>query len=105
MNASSDIIFILVAVYTIYRGITILTTGKLQVREEERIKQFSEKGIRRYKLLSAAMNIVCGLILIAAIAAKMLNLVDRSAYRYILLAALVVMIAAYVILWNSCKKC
>ena len=50
------------------------------------------------------MNIVCGLILIAAIAAKMLNLVDLTVFRIIALVVIAVMLIIYLMIRNSCKN-
>ena len=108
MNFVSDNLdsFVMIAfgIYFIIRGFMILTTGKLGPREEAKLHDFSEKGVKRYKVLSAATNIIGGLLTIGISIVGILHLVDRNVMRISVLAILAVLIAVYCIIRNSCKK-
>ena len=69
-----------------------------------RLNDFSENGLRKYKILSSVMNIVGGLLCVAVSVIKMFNLVDSFIFKVVVIAILVVMIVVYVIIRNSCKK-
>ena len=100
----SQILVLVLAIYCIGRGIMVLFTGKLGEREAARLRNFSENGIRRYKLLSAVMNLVGGVVMVVAAVVRMLNLADISLFRIILLVILAVMVAVYYIIYKSCKN-
>ena len=86
----SDILFIAIGIYCIIRGIMILLTGKLTRSEEAAARNYSANGLKRYKLLTAVMNIFGGLIVSVVFLIKMLNLINGSLYRIVLLVLLVV---------------
>ena len=94
----------LIGIYCIFRGVMILVTGKLSEREEARLGEISENGLRKYKMLTAVINIVSGVIVSGVVALRLLNLIDPNVFRIILLAALVVLLVSYVFLRNSCKN-
>ena len=100
----SGLLFIVLGIFGIFRGIRILTTGKIPEREEARLGDLSENGLRKYKLLSVFMNIAAGVILIGFCIARFLNLLDPGLLRIIMLAALVILIVIFVIMRNSCKN-
>jgi len=99
-----EIVIIIMGIYTIVRGIMILTTGKLGEREEAGLRGYSAEGIRRYKMLSAGMNIFGGLVVIVFSVIRMFNLIDPNVYRILVLVALVVMVVIYVVIRKSCKN-
>ena len=101
---ASFIIFIALGLYIIFRGVTTLATGKIHPREEAMLEGFSEKGIKRFKLLSAATNIVGGLLVIAVALIRLLNIVDKSVLSLAALAVVVVMLVIYFLIRNSCRK-
>ena len=103
-NQISYIVLILMGIYCIYRGVMLLMTGKLQQREEARLRGFSENGIRKYKMLSAVMNIVGGLLVIGIAVVRILNLVDLTVFRSIALVIIVVMLIIYLMIRNACKN-
>ncbi len=100
----SLVVIIGIGVYCFVRGIMILLTGKLMEREEARISAFSEAGKRRYKLLSAVMNLVTGACVAVLAALRMLNLIGLETYRIILLVVVVLVLAVYLLIWKSCKS-
>ena len=100
----SDILFIVLGIYCIIRGIMILLTGKLTRSEEAAARNYSANGLKRYKLLTAVMNIFGGLIVSVVFLIKMLNLINGSLYRIVLLVLLVVMLIVYFAIRNTCKK-
>ena len=105
MNFELDVyVFIVIGIFIVFRGITTLTTGKLHPREEAGLKDFSENGIRRFKLLSALTNIIGGLAVIAMEVIRLLNLVDRNVLMIATLVVIAVMLAVYFLIRNSCKK-
>lgn len=103
-NQISYIVLILMGIYCIYRGVMLLMTGKLQQREEARLRGFSENGIRKYKMLSAVMNIVGGPLVIGIAVVRMLDLVDLTVFRIIALVIIAVMLIIYFVIRNSCKN-
>ena len=100
----SDILFIGLGIYCIIRGIMILLTGKLTRSEEAAARNYSANGLKRYKLLTAFMNLFGGLIVSVVFVIKMLNLINGSLYRIVLLVLLVVMLIVYFAIRNTCKK-
>ena len=100
----SDIMFIGIGIYCIIRGIMILLTGKLTRSEEAAARNYSANGLKRYKLLTAFMNLFGGLIVSVIFLIKMLNLINGSLYRIVLLVLLVVMLIVYFAIRNTCKK-
>ena len=99
----SQIIFLILGAYCIFRGVMVLLTGKLTEREEANLKDFSEKGLKRYRLLSAVMNIVGGVVVIGIALVRMLGLIEPNMFRILALAILAVMILVYVLIRRSCK--
>lgn len=104
LSNMSDILFIVLGIYCIIRGIMILLTGKLTRSEEAAARNYSANGLKRYKLLTAIMNIFGGLIVSVVFLIKMLNLINGSLYRIVLLVLLVVMLIVYFAIRNTCKK-
>ena len=90
LSNMSDILFIVIGIYCIIRGIMILLTGKLTRSEEAAARNYSANGLKRYKLLTAFMNLFGGLIVSVVFLIKMLNLINGSLYRIVLLVLLVV---------------
>ena len=104
LSNMSDILFIVLGIYCIIRGIMILLTGKLTRSEEAAARNYSADGLKRYKLLTAFMNLFGGLIVSVVFLIKMLNLINGSLYRIVLLVLLVVMLIVYFAIRNTCKK-
>ena len=104
LSNMSDILFIVIGIYCIIRGIMILLTGKLTRSEEAAARNYSANGLKRYKLLTAFMNLFGGLIISVVFLIKMLNLINGSLYRIVLLVLLVVMLIVYFAIRNTCKK-
>ena len=104
LSNMSDILFIVIGIYCIIRGIMILLTGKLTRSEEAAARNYSANGLKRYKLLTAFMNLFGGLIISVIFLIKMLNLINGSLYRIVLLVLLVVMLIVYFAIRNTCKK-
>jgi hypothetical protein len=100
----SDILFIGLGIYCIIRGIMILLTGKLTRSEEAAARNYSANGLKRYKLLTAFMNLFGGLIISVIFLIKMLNLINGNLYRIVLLVVLAVMLIVYFAIRNTCKK-
>ena len=108
MNTGSgeylSFLFIAIGVYLLIRGFMTLTTGKLLPREEATLRDFSENGSKRFKLLASITNIISGLLVIVISVVKMLNLVSADVLRIATLGILAVLIVAYVLIRNSCKN-
>ena len=100
----TQIVCILLGIYCVYRGIMIFVSGKLGAKEEARIRGFSENGVRRYKLFSAVMNIIGGVFVLVVSVIRMLNLVETTAYRIVVLSIVAVILIVYFLIWNSCKN-
>ncbi len=99
-----DLVFIGLGAYGIIRGIMILMTGKLSASEEARAREFSLNGQRRYKLLSAVLSIIAGVLVLIMSVVRMLNNVDPTPFRIGILIAVAVMIVAYYLVLKSCKN-
>ncbi|MBQ6322162.1 MAG: hypothetical protein IJI24_04740, partial [Lachnospiraceae bacterium] len=82
-NQYGQLVFLALGIYCIYKGIMVLTTGKLTAREETKLRSYSENGIRRYKMVSAVTNIFGGIMICAVSIIRMLNLIDTRVYRII----------------------
>lgn len=102
------IFYAAIGVYIIVFGIRILVTGRLNAREEERLEQYTEKSVRAYKLVSAVVSILVGLVLIGEGVLKLLVLqkIIESEYPifYFLLGTVIVLIGIIVIARLRCKK-
>ena len=104
LSNMSDILFIVLGIYCIIRGIMILLTGKLTRSEEAAARNYSANGLKRYKLLTAFMNLFGGLIISVVFLIRMLNLIDSNLYRIVLIVILAVMVIVYFAIRNTCKK-
>ena len=99
-----QIVVIAAGAYCIFRGIMTLLTGKLPEREEVRIKEYSENGMKKYKLLSSLLNIFGGIVVVAGAVLRILNLLDLNLYRILLLVIVAVMVVVYILIRNTCTK-
>ena len=97
-------IFIALGIYCVIKGFMIITTGKLSAAEESRIRDYSPKGIQRDKGLSAITNIIGGILTIGISVVKMMNLMDSNVFRIVALIVIVVLVAIFFVIRNSCKK-
>ena len=104
MNQFGDYIFILLAAFCVIRGIMTIVNGKASAGEEAKIMQYSGTGIRRYRILSATINIVSGLFLISLFVLKIMNIIDPALYKIVGFGGLAIIIVVYIIVRNSCKK-
>lgn len=100
----SQIVILVAGIYCIYRGIMVFLTGKLTQKEEEKVRNYSQAGVRRFKQLSSAMNIVGGVIVAVMSVVKIFGLVNNNVFRIVSLAILAVVVAAYILIMNSCKN-
>jgi cytochrome c oxidase subunit IV len=82
----------------------ILLTGKLTRSEEAAARNYSAEGLKRYKLLTAFMNLFGGLIVSVIFLIRMLNLINGNLYRIVLFVVLAVMLIVYFAIRNTCKK-
>ena len=100
----SQFIFIALGIYCIVRGIMTLSTGNLTAKEEEIMKGYSEKGQKRFRMLSALSNILGGVVVCALSAVRIMNLTNSKTYLIILGIVIVIMVVVYFVVRNSCKK-
>lgn len=99
-----EILLVGIGAFTMARGVLILVTGKLSSREEARIGELSENGMKRYKLLLAIINMVCGGLVVLMSIVEMVTGSNNLIFSIIILAVLVVMIILFIVARNSCKK-
>ena len=104
INDYGQFIFIALGIACVVKGIITVTSGKLPSTEWERVKGYSENGLRKYKVFSAILNIVGGLLCVGISVVKMFNLVEPLLFKLIVIPILVVMIIFYVVIMNICKK-
>ena len=100
----SQIVFIVLGIYCLYRGFVVLVSGKLTDKEEAKIRDFSANGVKRYKMLNAVMNLVGGVLVLVISVVRMLNLVNQDIFRIVALALIVVLLLVYFLVWKSCKN-
>ena len=99
-----QILLIGVGAFTLARGVMILVTGKISARDEARAGELSENGMKRYKLLLAIINMVCGGLVVLMSVVEMVTGSNNLILSIVILAVLVVMIILFVVARNSCKK-
>lgn len=104
MNYGSQIIVMACGIYCIVKGLIILFTGKVTQRELTRLETYSETGVKRYKLLTAVMNIIGGLAIIAIAAVRVLDILDRNTSIALAGVLLAVLIIFYIVILKSCKN-
>ena len=100
----SQVIFIVIGIACVVRGIITITTGKIPGSELARLNGYSENGLRKYKVLSSVINIVGGLLCVGISVVKLFGIFESVTYKIIVFAILIVMIVVYVLLRNACKK-
>lgn len=103
-NQFDHYLFIAIGIYCIIRGIITITTGKISEREEAQLKEYSAKGVKRYKILSSVLNIIGGLFCIAISVLKIMNLFESTTYLIVTMAILVIMVLFYLVIKKSCKE-
>ena len=103
-----DIIIAVVGLYSIFNGVKILITGKLTAREEDRLKNFSKKGARTYKLVYSVVEIIAGLLIIGLGVMNILEaqkiMEDTLLYRIILIGVVLVLVGVLLFSKSKCKK-
>ena len=104
INDYGQFLFIAIGIACVVKGIITITTGKIAEREMMKLNDFSENGLRKFKILSSVMNIVGGLFCVGISVIKLLNIVDPFIFKIVAIAILVVMIVVYVVIRKSCKK-
>ena len=103
-NNFGQYLFIIVGVICVVRGIITITTGKVPASELSKLEGISENGLRKYKILSSVVNIVGGLLCVAISVVKMVGIVQPTLFKLISILILIIIIVAFVILRNACKK-
>lgn len=98
-------IILAMSIYCIFSGARTLLTGKAGAGEEARIAQFTEKAAKKYRKVSAFLNIFAGLILAVMSIIKLVNPdVNRYVYGGVCLGIIVVFLTIYAVTWQQCKK-
>ncbi len=97
-------LFIVIGIYCIIRGIITITTGKISAREEAQLKEYSAKGVKRYKIFLSVSNIIGGLFCIAVSVLKIINFLDQTIYLIVAIAIIVIMLVLDVVIKKSCKE-
>ena len=102
------IVLAAVGVYSIITGVKIILTGSLSAREEAKLKDYSEKGARIYKLSYAITSIVGSFVIFGLAAIYFLEeqkIIEKSLIiRLVLLAVAIVITVALAIIRSRCKK-
>ena len=103
-NDYFNYVIIAIGIYCIIKGIITIATGNISQREEATLKGYSDKGIRRYKILSAVTNIIGGLICGMLGVVKIINAFDTNIFNIVVLSVVGVMLLVYVLIRKSCKE-
>ena len=108
MNMIFPIAFAALGIYSIVMGVRIIVTGKLTASEEAKIKDYSEKGAKTFKLLNVAVNIITGVLIIGIAIVRFLEnqgiIPSSSIPNAILIGALIVLLIVYFVVRNKCKN-
>lgn len=104
LNGISHYLFIAIGVYCVIRGLITITTGKVTAREEEQMKEYSAKGVKKYKIYSAISNIVGGLICIAFSIVRMMNLLEPTIMLIICVGVIVLLLVFDFAIKKSCRE-
>ena len=96
------------AVYSIFLGVRILLTGRLTEKEEAKLKDFSNKGARTYKLVYAVVSIVGGLLILAVAVIRFLenmkSIGDTFVLRLVFIGVALAIGLSMLFVRNACKK-
>ena len=103
-NQAGEYIFIALGIYCIVRGIITLTTGRLTASEEAKMREFSDNGARRYKMLSAVTNLLGGVFVIVVSVLKIFGILKGNLFRVIALVIVAALVVVYILIRNSCKN-
>lgn len=102
------IVTVIIGVYCVFSGVKTLLTGKLTASEEKQLTEFSQKGARSYRLISAISNIIGGILVIVCGVIEFLEaqkiLQESFMYKIIFLVVVLVMVAVLYIARAKCKK-
>ena len=108
MNQMWPFFFAALALYSIFVGVKVLLTGRLTEREEARLRDFSNKGIRTYKLAYAIVSIIGGLLVAAVAVIRFLEnmkvMPESTVLRLVILGVALVMLVVMLLIRNACKK-
>ena len=100
----SQYVFLGVGIYSIIRGIITIVTGNVSKSEEAQIKEYSDKGAKRFKILSAVSNIVGGLLCILISIIRIMKILDEGIFIFVVLGVLVLLVVVYFVIKKSCKE-
>lgn len=102
------IVFAALGAFCIFNGVKAILTGSLSAVEESRLKDYSKKGARTYKLVYSVINIVGGLLVVGLGVLKFLeerNIVaDMMPFRIAALVIALILAAVLLIFRAKCKK-
>ncbi|HCA04352.1 MAG TPA: hypothetical protein DEO32_00485 [Ruminococcaceae bacterium] len=102
------IVFAIVGIYSIFTGVKILLTGQLTVKEEAKLKSFSNKGSRTYKLAYSVSSILGGLLVLGLSALSLLEeqkiLTNTMVIRLVVLGAAVATAIGLMLIRKKCEK-
>ena len=100
----SQYVFLGVGIYCIIRAIITIVTGTVSKSEEAQIKEYSDKGAKRFKILSAVSNIVGGLLCIIISIIRIMKILDEEIFIFVVLGVLVLLVVVYFVIKKSCKE-
>ena len=117
MNQMWPFLLAALAVYSIFLGVRILLTGRLTEKEEAKLKDFSNKGARTYKLVYAVVSIVGGLLILAVAVIRFLenmkvirflenmkSIGDTFVLRLVFIGVALAIGLSMLFVRNACKK-
>ena len=103
-----SILFVALGIFVIFTGVKIIVTGSLGGRSEDRLKDFSEKGARLYKLIYALIEIFFGLLMLGYAVVDYLEgqkiVENMMPYRIAFLGAIALGVVVLLVAKNQCKK-
>ena len=102
------IIFAALGAFCIFNGVKTILTGSLSAVEESRLKDYSKKGAKTYKLVYGITNILGGLLVIGLGVLKFLEekniAADMMPFRIGALVFALILAAFLLIFRAKCKK-
>lgn len=105
LNTYGQYVTIALAAYCIIYGVKLLLTGRASQAEEMRIRNFTERAQKKFRLVSAFSNILAGVFLVVISVFKLVKPdMDITIFKIISLGVLVLLVVVYVVTWQICKK-
>lgn len=100
----SDYFLIFMAAFCIIRGLITVFTGNIPEGEAQYIGRFTEDGLKRYKILSAVINIAGGVFISGLFCLKFFNIINGLLFTVTGVGGAILMLVVFLAVRKSCGK-